>query len=61
MASLSPVTKHSNCISLDMEADTPLMDSGNAPEEAVVRIYPELLFSIMLTRGAYSLENQKQV
>lgn len=44
-----------------MEADTPLMDSGNAPEEAVVRIYPELLFSIMLTRGVYSLENQKQV
>lgn len=36
-----------------MEADTPLMDSGNAPEEAVVRIYPELLFSIMLTRGDY--------
>lgn len=44
-----------------MEADAPLMDSGNAPEEAVVRIYPEQLFSIMLTRAAYSLENQKQV
>lgn len=23
-----------------MEADTPLMDLGNPPEEAVVRIYP---------------------